>query len=183
MCKLKLNLESTVSGFWTKLRLLVTSNLHVSLLLQKKQLGFAKGCTCVLTDGLCRCWARQWEVLCEVDVAHVAAAAAEVICPILYLWREIGHYAVFITATLVVAQVSPATWQRGTREDDENETVQALEPCHFSTDWSERMVIAITWSVIHYIPYTFSLSPAKMLKLYVYSSHAMMANVVYTLLL
>lgn len=63
----------------------------------------------VLTDGLCRGGTGWWEVLCEVDVAHVAAAAAEVICPILDLWREVGHYTAFVTATLVVAQVSPAT--------------------------------------------------------------------------
>lgn len=87
----------------------MTPNLHVSLVILKKQLGFTEGCTCVLTDGLCCRWTRQWEVLSEVDVAHVAATAAEVICPILYLWREIGHYAVVITATLVIAQVIPAT--------------------------------------------------------------------------
>ena len=63
----------------------------------------------VLTEGLCSGGARSWEVLCEVNIAHVAAAAAEVVRPVLDLWREVGHHAAVIPATLVVAQVSPAT--------------------------------------------------------------------------
>lgn len=64
---------------------------------------------CVLTDGLCSGGTWRWEVFCEVDIAHVAAAAAEVVRPVLDLWREVGHHAAIIAATLVVAQVSPAT--------------------------------------------------------------------------
>ena len=66
-------------------------------------------CICVLTEGLCRGGAGWLETLCEVDIAHVAAAAAEVVRPILDLRREVGHHAAVIAATLVVAQVSPAT--------------------------------------------------------------------------
>lgn len=62
----------------------------------------------VLTDGLCSGGAGQREILCEVDIAHVAPAAAEVVRPILDLRREVGHHAAVITATLVVTQVSPA---------------------------------------------------------------------------
>lgn len=65
--------------------------------------------TCVLTDGLCSGGAGRREVLREVDIAHVAAAAAEVVRPILDLWGEVGDHAAVVTATLVVAQVSPAT--------------------------------------------------------------------------
>lgn len=62
----------------------------------------------VLTRRLRRSGARQGEVLREVDVAHVAAAAAEVVRPILDLRREVGHHAAVVAATLVVAQVGPA---------------------------------------------------------------------------
>lgn len=65
----------------------------------------------VLTNGLRGGGAGRWEVLSEVDVAHVAAAAAEVVRPILNLWGEVGHHAAVVAATLVVAQVGPATWQ------------------------------------------------------------------------
>lgn len=63
---------------------------------------------CVLT-GLWRGGARRGEFLGEVDVAHVTGAAAEVVRPILDLRREVGHHAAVVAATLVVAQVSPAT--------------------------------------------------------------------------
>lgn len=66
-------------------------------------------CLCSLTDGLSRGGAGLREVLCEVDVAHVAAAAAKVVCPILDLRREVCHNTAVIAATLVVTQVSPAT--------------------------------------------------------------------------
>lgn len=66
-------------------------------------------CVCVLTEGLCSGGAGRWEVLCEVDIAHVAATAAEVVRPVLDLWREVRHHAAVVLATLVVAQVSPAT--------------------------------------------------------------------------
>lgn len=65
----------------------------------------------ILTNGLCSGWAWRREVLCEVHITHVAAAAAEMVRPILDLWREVGHYAAIFAATLVVTQVSPATWQ------------------------------------------------------------------------
>lgn len=64
---------------------------------------------CVLTDGLCSGGAGRREVLCEVDIAHVTATAAEVVRPILDLRREVGHHAAVVAATLVVSQVSPAT--------------------------------------------------------------------------
>lgn len=63
----------------------------------------------ILTNGLRGGGAGRREVLCEVDVAHVAAAAAEVVRPVLDLWGEVGHHAAVIAATLVVAQMSPAT--------------------------------------------------------------------------
>lgn len=63
----------------------------------------------VLTDGLCSGGAGRREVLCEVDIAHVTATAAEVVRPILDLRREVGHHAAVVAATLVVSQVSPAT--------------------------------------------------------------------------
>lgn len=63
----------------------------------------------VLTDGLCRGGAGRREALCEVDVAHVTATAAEVVRAILDLRGEVGHHAAVLAATLVVTQVSPAT--------------------------------------------------------------------------
>lgn len=63
----------------------------------------------VLTDGLCRGGTGRREALREVDVAHVTAAAAEVVGTVLDLRGEIGHHAAVLAATLVVAQVSPAT--------------------------------------------------------------------------
>lgn len=64
---------------------------------------------CFLTDGL-RCGgAGRREVLCEVDIAHITATAAEVVSPILNLRREVGHHTSVFTATLVVTQVSPTT--------------------------------------------------------------------------
>lgn len=64
---------------------------------------------CVLTNGLRRGGAGGREVLREVDVAHVAAAAAEVVRAILDLLREVGHHAAVVAANLLVADVSPAT--------------------------------------------------------------------------
>lgn len=64
---------------------------------------------CSLTDGLSRGGAGLGEVLCKVDVAHVAAAAAEMVRPILDLGREVRHYTAVIATTLVVAHMSPAT--------------------------------------------------------------------------
>lgn len=66
----------------------------------------------VLTDRLCRGGAGSYDVLGKVDVAHVAAAAAEVVRPVLDRRREVGHHAAVVAATLVVAQVSPTTWER-----------------------------------------------------------------------
>lgn len=66
-------------------------------------------CVCVLTHGLCGGGAGCRDFLGEVDVTHVAPAAAEVVRPVLDLWGEAGHHAAVIAATLVVAQVSPAT--------------------------------------------------------------------------
>lgn len=63
---------------------------------------------CSLT-GLWGGGAGRQEVLCEVDVTHVTAAAAEQVRPILDLRREVGHDAAIIAATLVVTKVSPAT--------------------------------------------------------------------------
>ncbi len=63
----------------------------------------------VLTDGLWRGGAGWGEFLREVDVTHVAAAATEVVCAILDLRREVGHHAAVVAATLVIAQVSPAS--------------------------------------------------------------------------
>jgi len=65
-----------------------------------------------LTGGLCRGGAGRWEVLGEVDVAHVAAAAAEVVRPVLDLRREVGDHAAVVAAALLVAQVIPAAWRR-----------------------------------------------------------------------
>lgn len=67
---------------------------------------------CVLTDGLCSGGAGRREVLREVDVAHVTSAAAEVVRPVLDLWRQVGDHAAVVAAALVVAQVSPAAWGR-----------------------------------------------------------------------
>lgn len=64
---------------------------------------------CVLTDGLRRGGAGRREVLGEVDVAHVTAAAAEVVRPVLHLRGEVRHHAAVVPATLVVTQVSPTT--------------------------------------------------------------------------
>lgn len=64
---------------------------------------------CSLTDGLSRGGAGLGEILCEVDVAHIAATAAEMVRPILDLRREVRHYTAVIAATLAVAHVSPAT--------------------------------------------------------------------------
>lgn len=63
---------------------------------------------CCLTDGLSRGGAGLGEVLREVDVAHVAAAAAEVVRPVLDLRGEVGHHAAVVAATLPVAHMSPA---------------------------------------------------------------------------
>lgn len=78
-------------------------------MIDKLWFDLVEACTCVLTNGLWRGGAGRWEVLREVDIAHVAAAATEVVRPILDLWREVGHHAAVVAATLVVAQVSPAT--------------------------------------------------------------------------
>lgn len=64
---------------------------------------------CELTDGLRRGGAGRREVLCEVDVAHVAAAAAEVVRPVLDLRGKVRHHAAVVAATLVVTQVTPTT--------------------------------------------------------------------------
>lgn len=64
---------------------------------------------CVLTDGLCRGGPRRGEVLGEVDVAHVAAAAAEQVGAVLHLRRQVGDHAAVLPAALVVAQVGPAS--------------------------------------------------------------------------
>ena len=64
---------------------------------------------CVLTLGRFSSGTGQWEVLRKVDVAHVTSTAAEVVCPILDLWREVRYHTAVITTTLVVTQVSPAT--------------------------------------------------------------------------
>ena len=63
----------------------------------------------VLTEGLCGGGAGQREVLGEVDVAHVAPAAAEVVSPILDLRGEVGHHAAVVAARLVVTEVGPAS--------------------------------------------------------------------------
>lgn len=63
----------------------------------------------VLTDGLRRGGTGRREALREVDVAHVTAAAAEVVRAVLDLRGEVGHHAAVLAATLLVAQVSPAT--------------------------------------------------------------------------
>lgn len=62
-----------------------------------------------MLTGLWRGGARRGEFLGEVDVAHVAGAAAEVVRPILDLRREVGHHAAVVAAALAVPQVSPAT--------------------------------------------------------------------------
>lgn len=66
-------------------------------------------CEFVLTDWL-RCGrSGRWEVLGEVDVAHVAATAAEVVRPILHLWGQVGYDTAVILAPLIVSQVRPTT--------------------------------------------------------------------------
>lgn len=63
----------------------------------------------VLTDGLRRGGAGRGEALGEVDVAHVAAAAAEVVGAVLDVRRRVGHHAAVLPAALLVAGVGPAT--------------------------------------------------------------------------
>lgn len=46
-------------------------------------------------------------VLCEVDVAHVGAAAAESVGAVLYLRRRGGNHTTVVMAVLLVANVSP----------------------------------------------------------------------------
>lgn len=75
-------------------------------------------CVCVLTNRLLGGGAGWGEGFCEIDVAHVAAAATEMVRPILDLWRQVGHHAAVVTAALVVAQVSPAPWERDGREGE-----------------------------------------------------------------
>lgn len=65
----------------------------------------------LLTDGLRRGGAGRGEALGEVDVAHVAAAAAEVVGAVLDLRRQVGHHAAVHAAALLVARVGPATWR------------------------------------------------------------------------
>lgn len=49
-------------------------------------------------------------VLCEVDVAHVGAAAAESVGAVLYLRRRGGNHTTVVMAVLLVADVSPTAY-------------------------------------------------------------------------
>lgn len=72
-----------------------------------------------LTDGLRRGGAGRGEALGEVDIAHVAAAAAEVVGAVLDVWRRVGHHAAVLAAALLVGRVGPATLT-GMRGDHRN---------------------------------------------------------------
>lgn len=63
----------------------------------------------VLTDGLGCGRARRREALGEVDIAHVAAAAAEVVGAVLDVRRRVGHHAAVLATALLVTGVGPAT--------------------------------------------------------------------------
>lgn len=71
------------------------------------------GTMVVLTHGLSCGWARRREALGEVDVAHVAAAAAEVVGAVLHVRRRVGHHAAVLAAALLVTGVGPATLKEG----------------------------------------------------------------------
>lgn len=88
----------------------------------------------LLTDGLRRGGAGRGEALGEVDVAHVAAAAAEVVGAILDLRREVGHHAAVPAAALVVADVGPATL---TKVGGANVITRRVSPPY--TVWSSRL--------------------------------------------
>lgn len=63
----------------------------------------------LLTEGLRRGGAGRGEALGEVDVAHVAAAATEVVGAVLDVRRRVGYHTAVLAAALLVAGVGPAT--------------------------------------------------------------------------
>lgn len=86
--------------------------------------------------------AGRGEVLGEVDVAHVAPAAAEVVRPVLDLRRQIGHHAAVHAAALVVADVRPASWGKRYRQsqwvwliDSRPKSVRLKQPLPVPLKW------------------------------------------------